>query len=248
VKVELNKEKIWYVYIDFTNEESPRPFYIGKGLLKRVQKIKRNIVWQHMTEKYGQNRHIIFFTNDELTSLDVERFFIKEYNTFRGWGANLTEGGEGASGYRYIHSPESKQKMSELRKGENNPFYGKSHSLETKNIIKQKISEMFQGENNPNYGKKASIETKQKLSEANIGKNNPNYGKTPSTETKEKMSKAHKGRIPWNKGVNNKLKYSNDIILQVKNYKNNNLPTSEISKLMNIPKSTVLYLCRKEVI
>lgn len=49
--------------------------------------------------------------------------------------------------------------------GENNPFYGKHHTDETK----RKISETHKGENNHFYGKRHTEETKRKISEANKG-------------------------------------------------------------------------------
>ncbi len=93
----------------------------------------------------------------------------------------------------YIHSDETKAKLSETFSGENNPFYGKTHSEQT--LIK--ISEVHKG-------KSLSDDTKAKMSfvqrsidrtgENNpmfgkIGESNPFYGKTHSTETLTKMSK-----------------------------------------------------------
>ena len=49
-----------------------------------------------------------------------------------------------------LHTKETKKKMSEKRKGENNSNYGKSHSKETR----KKMSELKMGENNSNYGKR----------------------------------------------------------------------------------------------
>lgn len=82
-------------------------------------------------------------------------------------------------------SEEQKKKQSEVMKdkyiGENNPFYNKKHTEETRQKIREfatnrpkeineKISNSLKGkmsgENNPNYGN-------HKLT----GKNNPNYGK-----------------------------------------------------------------------
>jgi len=60
---------------------------------------------------------------------------------------------------------------------------GRRHSEETKN----KLSEMRKGEGNPNFGKHASVKTKQKMSIALSGKNNTFYGKRHSEETKRKM-------------------------------------------------------------
>ena len=51
--------------------------------------------------------------------------------------------------------------------GEPNPFQGKKHTQETKNLLSTKL-----------VGRKVSEKTKNKLSNANIGVNNPMYGKT----------------------------------------------------------------------
>ena len=92
------------------------------------------------------------------------------------------------------HSEETRRKMSEAQKGENNHMYGKKLSKETR----RKMSEAQKGENNHMYGKKLSKETRRKMSEAHKGKGLGNrsggmLGKTHSEETRRKMSEAHKG-------------------------------------------------------
>jgi len=81
---------------------------------------------------------------------------------------------------------ESRRKMSESQKGENNPMYGVP---------------------SPNFGKHFSEEHKRNLSESNkkswtkerrksaSGKNHPNYGKHFSKETRRKLSESHKGLL-----------------------------------------------------
>jgi len=96
----------------------------------------------------------------------------------------------GFSVYGITRSEEHKRKLSEAKKGENNPNYGKSPSKETL----KKRSEKLSGKNNPNYGKSASEETRRKMSEAKKGENNLNYGKPLSEEHKRKLSEAHKGK------------------------------------------------------
>lgn len=76
--------------------------------------------------------------------------------------------------------------------GENNPFYGKKHSDETKLKISN-INKLRIGELNHFYGKTHSKETKEKLSLIGkelykTGKNKGFLGKTHSEETKKKMS------------------------------------------------------------
>lgn len=73
---------------------------------------------------------------------------------------NFTDGGDGSSGFK--HSEESRKKMSENNKGENNPMYEKKHSEETR----KKMSESKKGENNSMYGKTHSEKTKKKISES----------------------------------------------------------------------------------
>ena len=86
------------------------------------------------------------------------------------------------------HSEETKQRMSEKRKGEDNPMYGKTrnHSEETK----RKMSESHKGKPSGMKGKKSSEATKKLLSEQRKGKKNPMYGKKRinSKETRRKMS------------------------------------------------------------
>lgn len=95
-------------------------------------------------------------------------------------------------------SEEFKKKMSELRSGENNPMFGKTHTEET--LIK--LSESAKGENNGMFGKKHSEETKAKISEKCKGRTVTEETKAKmreskqkmSEETKAKMSQAHKGK------------------------------------------------------
>ena len=48
--------------------------------------------------------------------------------------------------------------------GKNNPFYGMSHSEETKRNLSEKMLGRFSGENNPFYGRKHTEETRGKMS------------------------------------------------------------------------------------
>ena len=65
---------------------------------------------------------------------------------------------------------------------------------------KKKMSEAKKGENNPNYGKHFSEETKKKIGEAKKGEKHPMYGKHFSEEHKKKLSEAHKGKNIWIRG------------------------------------------------
>ena len=88
------------------------------------------------------------------------------------------------SGMKDKHpSEESRKKMSEKKKGENNPLFGKHHSAKTC----KKISEA-------NKGKHLSAEACKKIAEAR-------KGKPLSAETRKKLSEAQKGKNHWTKGT-----------------------------------------------
>lgn len=65
----------------------------------------------------------------------MEKYYIKYYNsTNREFGYNISSGGDGTHGYH--HTQKAKDAMSKARKGiylgKDNPFYGKTHSMELK--------------------------------------------------------------------------------------------------------------------
>lgn len=89
-----------------------------------------------------------------------ERYWIQELNTLEPNGYNINNGG---------------RKLF----GKENPFYGKHHTDETKQIISEK-----------NTGRKATDEERKMRSQINRGSNNPFYGKKHSDETKRKIKEA----------------------------------------------------------
>lgn len=80
----------------------------------------------------------------------------------------------------YKHSPETIKKLSDKKKGNLNPCFGKTPW---------------------NKGIKITPEVSKILSEKLSGVNNPNYGKARSDETKAKISKNSRGTKPNNKKV-----------------------------------------------
>jgi group I intron endonuclease len=83
-------------------------------------------------------------------------------------------------------SNETKQLLSELFSGELNPFWGKTHNLDT--LTRMKLSKI--GELNPMYGKDKSPEFLEQMYKNKQGSNNPMWGKTHSEETLDKMRKS----------------------------------------------------------
>ena len=108
-------------------------------------------------------------------------------------------------------SEESKKKNREAHKGkrigEDNPFYGKHHSEETRKKLsvswdsdKHFTEETRKKIREANKGKKFSEEHKKKIGAANKGEKNPMYGKHLSEEHKKKLSEAKKGCHWYNNG------------------------------------------------
>lgn len=197
--------KIYYVYVDWTTEEVPRAFYVGKGNEKRIVDFSdRNNHWRSIRDKYGCNRTILLGTKEESFAFEIEKQKIAFYKTYKaawkdgsGWGANFTLGGDGVSGRtREVMSNEERARRKDCVKG-------RKHTEETK----QKMRENNMGKNNPNFGNPSgwkhteeTLSKRKKLS----GKNNPNYGKYGklsatfglhcSEERKAKISAANSGK------------------------------------------------------
>lgn len=225
------KEKVYmkmgYIYLR-TNKVNGKK-YIGKTInLKR-----RQYRWMTLSEKYAGNAinnarakygidtfdfEILIECNDE--KLDYwEKHYIDKLNTKVPNGYNLTDGGEGCYGYSL--SEETKRKIGDANKGENNFNYGKHLSEKTR----KKISESLKGTI-------FTEERKQKISESKKGEKNGMYGKRHTEEWKKQHGEKVKGKtskpvlqidketneviaiFPSIKEVNKQLGYSNGHICQ----------------------------------
>jgi len=107
---------MWYVYIDYTLEENPRPFYVGKGNANRIENYNRNKHHTNIKTKYGIRREIVYQSLDEDDAFLTEIILIKEHNTFvhdtsYTFGANYTRGGEGSTGFKYKFTDEQLQNL-----------------------------------------------------------------------------------------------------------------------------------------
>jgi hypothetical protein len=212
------------------------PFYIGKG--KYTERRKYSRVKQHLNEKRNRNffkngkiNHIkeecgcipfieILYDNitEEEAILHEKELIAKigRYNIGNGPLTNLTDGGEGSSGY--IQSKETKDKRVESLK--------KSTLMETlkteeyKNQLSKRTKEWWtserrkeqsikqQGENNSNFGKKRSLESIEKAKETK--RKNIENGILPkiTEESRRKMSESSKKR----KGKKNSIIRKDSVI------------------------------------
>lgn len=137
-------------------------FYVGKGYGKRAWKTAgRNERWTRTYKKHGMTVEIVFDSLSEQEAFQCEKDTILEFRYFGAELCNMTDGGDGATGYKF--SEEAKVLMSKARKGR------VKSEQERKNISKAQKGRVFSKEHIENMskcqlGKKQSEETKLKRS------------------------------------------------------------------------------------
>jgi hypothetical protein len=102
-----------YLHIKLTNGE---PFYVGKGSKSRViNKSNRSKWWKRTVDKYGYDVILIEENLTEEEAFEKEKYWIDRIgrrDLDKGPLVNMTDGGEGTSGRKWIVSEETKKKMS----------------------------------------------------------------------------------------------------------------------------------------
>ena len=176
----------WYVYVDWTCESSPRPFYVGMGNHLRVRNLHRNAKHSNIVQKHGQRRDVVFAASNYRMCLDHEIELIAELGTFAhqdSIGCNFTKGGDGTIGVQRSLSWRHKQSIARL---------GKQLSLETKQRMSAAHSTPAAREElrKRMLGSKRTPETLMRLSESLKGKNTA----AKSQEHREKISAALTGK------------------------------------------------------
>jgi len=171
------------------------------------QHTKKGFLLTEAIKKYGEQKFSIELIEEVESAeraYELEIFYIKEYNTKAPNGYNLTDGGDGIVGWQPTNEyrQECSERVKQLHKNKKIGMYGKTHTEETK----QKMSESLKGNQNclgrvlseetkskissSHKGKKLSDSTKNKIKENHhnvSGENNPMYGKKHSPETIEKI-------------------------------------------------------------
>lgn len=172
-------------YIGITSKEKPE-YRWGKNGERYLE--KKNGKYRHPAmanallkyPNWDEWEHDILFQGlTKENAQDIEKDLIKLYNTkdYK-YGYNCTDGGEGASGV--VMSEEAKEKLSKIAKerykdktkhpmynvhryGEDNPFYGKSHTEKSKEKMIEAHKGLHVGEKNPMYGEQHTEETRKKM-------------------------------------------------------------------------------------
>ena len=142
----------FYIYIHQRNDTG-QCFYVGKGKGNRYKdKTSRNKHWHNIVNKVGYTSQILINGLTESKSLELEKEMIKQIGIDN--LANMTEGGEGVSGFNKgkKHSDEFKKNISEKNTGQ-------KRSDETKKNISKSL-----------LGKKHSLQRRQNNSNGQKGK------------------------------------------------------------------------------
>lgn len=155
---------------------------------------------QKAINKYGVNNfkfEKLCSCKTEETLNILETAFIKKYKSYiSNFGYNKTMGGDGNK-----HTVETIEKVT----GENNPFYGKHHTEETKQLMSQIWEERLADSNyiHPAKGRKFKEESKEKFKQTELERYGGYHwkGRKHKEETKQAISESSKNRILINNGI-----------------------------------------------
>jgi hypothetical protein len=140
----------FYVYAYL--REDGTPYYIGKGSANRINDRRR-----HIKPPIDKSRIVILknhLTEQEAFDQEIELIkFHGRKNNGTGILRNLTNGGEGLSGFKHSettknkmkgkkHSEESKRKMSISTSGLNNPNYVIKILTMVKNLLQKQLKKL----------------------------------------------------------------------------------------------------------
>jgi len=191
--------KIPYGYIYETKNLINKKLYVGKrkgffcGWYFGGGKLLRRALLKYGINNFRIRILHLAYSEIELNSLEIRtiRNYRKRFGKARMY--NLSNGGEGMSGWH--HSPRSKSKIKKSNTG-------RVHTDATKEKIRI-----------ANIGRRHSRSTRMKMSATHkrIGTGNWMLGRRLDHITIEKLSISHLGQIPWNKGKNLSLEHREKI-------------------------------------
>jgi group I intron endonuclease len=183
-----------FVYKKFSFEYEP--FYVGLGKNRRIDRhitlaktnqrktLKDNIILKILKQGAEPIRFKLYENISLESAKRLETYLIKligRRNLKTGTLANLTDGGDGSKGC--IFTEDMKKAKSLLIKkmwnngifdnrkmdGENNHFFNKKHTNESRKKMSESLKGKYVGELNPNYNHKWTQEMKEHLSKLKKG-------------------------------------------------------------------------------
>lgn len=253
----------FYVYL-LIDPRTDKVFYVGKGKTNRMYEHKTDSINKRHHNKHLQNKiskilnagFSIKYEKVFITTNEVEAF-AKEIEIIQYFGlanlCNLTEGGEGSTGYKHTKKAIEKMKAFVSTRdwnGERNPNYGGGNWTEE---AKRKFSEFQKismlGEKNPFFGKKHNEKAKEKMSEFHSNK-------TLTENHKFKISENHafkgKKRPEYSikiSGENNpKAKMTLEQVKQIREkYNQGDTSYSKLAKEYLLDKSTIADIIKEKI-
>lgn len=153
-----------YLVYTHTRPDTNEVFYVGKGTNYRMkQKSNRNKYWQNIVNKCGGYKANILAGNlTEQEAINFEILMISKLKQANVKLCNLTNGGDGISGYR--HTQENRKKFSESRRGRISPTKGTILTNEHKE--KLRLAKLGKKQSPDHVAKAAAGRKGKKYSEA----------------------------------------------------------------------------------
>ena len=90
----------FYTYFH-TRNDTGKVFYVGKGKGRRAHEPGRNPHWKNIVAKHGYTVHFAMTRLSEAEAFEHEKFLILCFKDMGIYLTNMTDGGEGVSGYKH---------------------------------------------------------------------------------------------------------------------------------------------------
>ena len=182
----------FYTYVHIRNDIG-EVFYVGKGTGRRAFALGRNPYWNSIVAKHGHAVHIVAYFANEADAFEHEKEMISELRASGFNLANMTDGGEGATGWvppastRAKHADITRRRMADP--AARTKLAEKAKAQFASQEARAKHAESVKA------GWAASPDTRARMSSAQKGRT----GRPHTDEERARMSLAAKGsrKVPW---------------------------------------------------
>lgn len=213
--------------------------YVGKGTgnrcfsyLRKSKKAQKCLLTRAIL-KYGSRNFELFFLEDGLNEIEAfrsERYWIALLKTNASCdelGYNLTDGGEGTSGYRL--TLEQRYKISCANSGRLGPNRGKVSTEETRRKLSASLK-----------GRKHSSEHRQRIGAAHRGRSKSEKQRRNQSESMKgrSLSKDHKKKLS--------IHFSQDQICDIISFYQLGISVGKIAKKFNVSRTPIYRVLREQ--